>query len=54
MKLKIPKNLASLTKDELIELVENLVAKLDNCVVEEEREKELKPKSRCGGCCKSK
>lgn len=49
--MHIPKDLTQLSKEELIELVKELVAKMDNLTVEAERCKELKP--RCGGrsCC---
>lgn len=51
--MKIPKDLSVLSKEELIELVKELVAKMDNLTVEAERCKELKP--RCGSrSCGSK
>jgi len=54
MQLKMPKDLNTLSKEELIELVRELIAKMDNLVSENARTKETKPKcSPCKSrCCK--
>ncbi|MCL5436560.1 MAG: hypothetical protein M1549_01625 [Candidatus Dependentiae bacterium] len=54
MKMKIPKDLRTLDKDELVQLAEYLIAKLDNYEVEEERERDLSARKscHCAGCAK--
>lgn len=54
MKIKMPKDLNTLSKDQLVELVHELVAKMDNLTVEAEREKELKPTCKAKTACKPK
>lgn len=57
MKIKMPKDLNTLSKDQLVELVHELVAKMDNLEVETARaEDSAKEKTACKpkGCCRGK